>query len=524
MSQRSSALEEYRRLVAELPTGMAGSVELVARQLSPLAERLLRLGSIPHGVDRAVARVLLPGAAESDLEAAAEELQPLSFVIRSSEGSMLHDNVRAYLFGQWLKAHDDDPDKWGEFKAVNRRLVRHYEKVSEDAIGETRAVAERQRIFHLTGASRAEGFAAFEKGCRAERYRFRLESCEALIKLLREYETILSAQQRSYLDYHAAKLDIDLHHYDKAERLLTEMLARRSVQGDPALHARCLFRLGAVLRLKRDFQRARSHFEELRSFAAGMPEAAELELRALQGLGALLIEMKEHEEAEERLAEAVMLAEGSGRHDEIATAWNALGILRRQLGQPKRALIAFETALQHLALGGEAFRPRQVYNNIGLLYADRADWPAARDNLEKSCEIAREAGDMNGEATALSNLGRVYLALERPGDAMTAAERAILLFGNVHNWYGVAMTKRGMARYYRREGRHGEARDLFSEAREVLLRAGADDRAAEIESELVKLETARQSWGWLRWLLITIGAVVGLVLLLVVFAIVIDEM
>ena len=522
MAERPSALEEYRKLIAELPKGMAGSVELLARQLSPLAEQLLRLGSIPHVVDLPVARVLLPEVAQEDLEVAADELRPLSFVIRSSEGSMLHDDVRAYLFGQWLKAHDDDPEKWGYFKAVNRRLTEYYVECAEETVGEARAVAERQRIFHLTGANRAEGFAAFEKLCRAERYRFRLESCEALIKLLREYEPILSARQRSWLDYYECKLDIDLHHYDTAERLLTVLLERDSVRGDPALHARCLFRLGFCLKQTRNFARARMLFEELLGFAQNTPEAADLELRALQGLGALLIEMKEPEKADEVLGEAVMLAEAGGRHDAIATAWNALGILRRQLGQPKRALEAFETALHHLALGGEAFRPRQVHNNIGLLYADRADWPAACESLEKSCEIAREAGDMNGEATALSNLGRVYLALERPGEAMTAAERAIQLFRGVHNWYGAAMTKRGMARYFRREGRSDEARASFVEAKVLFLRAGVDDKAAEVENEIAKLEGQQGSWSWLRWLLVAIGGVLGLIVLLFIVALLLE--
>jgi tetratricopeptide (TPR) repeat protein len=521
MSQ-PSIFEQYRKLVEELPKGMAGSVELVARQLSPLADKLLRRGSIPHSVDRQIVKVLLPEESEAELEAAADELRPLSFVIRNSDGVMLHDEVRRYLFGQWLDAHDDDPDKWGEFKAINRVLVAYFEKLAEGARGEAHAVAQRQRIFHLTGADRAEGFAAFEKLCRAERYRFRLESCEALIKLMREHEPILSAQQRSGLDYHAAKLDFDLHHYDKAVARLDEMLTRDSVRDAPALYARCLFRLGNALKQMRNFERAKDCFEKLLAFATANPEAADQELRALQGLGSLLSEMKDLERAQEVLGNAAMLAEACGRHDAIATAWNALGILRRQLNQPKRALEAFEKALQHLADGGEAFRPRQVYNNIGLLYADRAEWPAARDNLERSCEIAREAGDMNGEATALSNLGRVYLALDRPGDALAAAERAIQLFRDVHNWYGMAMTKRGIARYLRRRGSLPEARAHFVEAREILLKAGESERANEIEQEIQKLDASRKSWGWLRWLLLSLGALLGVFVILVIIVAIVE--
>jgi len=523
MTERPSALDQYRKLIADLPQGMAGSVELVAGQLSPTAERLLRLGSIPHGVDLAIAQQLLPEVSADELEAAAEELRPLSFVIRTSEGSLMHDEVRAYLFGQWLDAHDNAPKKWGLFKNVNRRLMRYHAKLAETAEGEALALAERQRIFHLTGANRAEGFAAFEKLCRAERYRFHLESCEALIKLMREYEPIFSARQRNWLDYYEAKLEIDLHHHDRAEQRLNAMLERDSLRDDPGLRARCIFRLGTNHKQLRNFAQARAYFEQLRSFAAKTPEAAELELRALQGLGALLIEMGEHEKADEILGETVMLAETCGRHHEIATAWNALGILRRKLGQPVRALEAFETALKHLDLGGEAFRPRQVHNNIGLVYADRAEWPAARDSLERSRDIAREANDMNGEATALSNLGRVYLALELRSEAVAAAERAIQLFRNVHNWYGAAMTKRGMARFYRREGRNDEARAAFVVAKELFVRAGADEKATEVEAEIARLEGSLKSWGWLRWLLTIVGGAIGFIVALILAALLLIE-
>ncbi len=522
MASEPSAVEEYRALIAGLPAGVAGSVELVARQLSPAAQRLLRLGAIPHSVDRAVAKALLPDVDEAALAAAADELRPLSFVIPLGDSHVLHDQVRDYLFGQWLEGHDVDAERWGLFKAANARLERHFARLADSEIGEAQAVARRQRIFHLTGADRLKGFAAFQEMCRSERYRFRLESCEALIMLMREYEPILSANQRSWLDYHEAKLESDLHHHDKAQHRLLSLLERDSVRDDPALRARCLFRLANAYRQLRDFERAATVFAELRDYAAGTPEAADQELRALQGMGALLTEMGQEKEARESLQDAVMLAEQRGEHSEMATAWNALGILYRRFGQPKRALAAFETALGHLEQGGEVFRPRQVYNNIGLLYADRAEWQDARENLERSRDIAQQAGDMNGEAVALSNLGRVYLALGLRGDALEAAERAILLFRTVHNWYGAAMTRRGMARVFRREGRSAEARAALVDASEMFTRAAAGSLAAEAEHEIAKLDGADKSWGWGRWLLACFGGLLAFVVLLLVVAVLLE--
>ena len=77
-----------------------------------------------------------------------------------------------------------------------------------------------------------------------------------MIRLAREYTVALSGLQRSWLDYHEAKLGSDLHHYDQARARLEEMLERRSVLELPALKARCLFRLAGVAKELRDFETA----------------------------------------------------------------------------------------------------------------------------------------------------------------------------------------------------------------------------------------------------------------------------
>lgn len=515
MSGGPSAYEEYRRLIGELPVGIAGAVELVARQLSDNAQSLLRLSAIPHGFDAEVAAALMPELAAEERAAAAGELDGLSFVVETAEGRVLHDQVRDYLFGQWLEARDGDGERWRQFREASARLAEHFAAKGADAVGEARAVAERQRIFHLLGAEPDRGFAAFERHCRAERYCHRLESCGSLIKLVEEYGEVLEPRLREWLTYHQAKLALDLRHHDEAVALLDSLLDSPSVAEQPALRARCLFRLATALREQREFERARGLFRQLGEYAEAHPEAADQKLRALQGYASLLIEMGRADEAESVMGEVLSLAQAQHDRPALATAWNTMGILHRRLGRPKRALQAFREALAALAEGDEQYRPRQVYNNIGLLYADQADWEPAREMLERSREIAQRAGDMNGEATALSNLGRVYLALGRPGDALAAAESAIQLFQAVHNWFGAGMTCRGMGRYYRRQLRRAEARAALERARAFFLRAGAAERAEEAGQEIEEIDNPRRRWGWVKWLLFALGLLLLSILALV---------
>ena len=296
-SNGTSAFEEYRRLINELPKGIAGSVELVATQLSETAERLLRLTSIPHNVDKEVIEILLPDLDREALKAASEELRPLSFVIDTGEGWVLHDEVRAYLFEQWLQAHAGNIEKWKIFESVSARLAKYYAGLAENGVGEVRAVAERQRIFHLVGADRNAGFDAFQRRCRSERYQFRLESCETLIKLMREYEPIFQTEVLNWLDYHEAKLLLDLKRHGDAKEGFERLLEKESARDDPALLFRCLYRLAAAVRETRDFQQAREIYVNLRNLAS-VAEVQDQVLRAAQGLGSLLIEMGLAEEAE----------------------------------------------------------------------------------------------------------------------------------------------------------------------------------------------------------------------------------
>lgn len=516
-------VEEYRRLLSGLPSGLAGSIELLAGQLPDRAERLLRLSAIPHSIDMEVASVLAPEFAPTDLEETVADLRELSFVIRTSEGTVLHDDVRSHLFGQWLDAHNTDAEKWGLFITVSARLADYYGSLREKLVGEALDVAERRRIFHLIGADAEQGFAEFQQLCRAQRHNLRLGACEALIHLAREYAPVLSATQQSWLDYHDAKLSLDMRRYEDAKDAFDRLIDTSTALGDEKLRMRSLFRLAGVLRELREFERSRATFLQLLTAVDASGSAADQKINAMQGYAALLIEMKMAEEAEAIIDDSLSLAQLSGDHSELAACWNTMGILHRKFGRPQRALEAFREALRELELGGETFRTGQAYNNIGLLHADRADWHEAQLSLETSLEIARAAGDANGEAKALSNLVRVYLAQNMPGQAVTAAEKSIQIFTDIHNWFGAAETSRGLAPYYRREGRIEESRAAFLRARELFLRANSSKEANECKAEAERLSGDEKPWGWIKWTFAVIGGFVVLILFVFLLVLLVDD-
>lgn len=495
------ALAEFQRLLTGLPQGIGGGVELLLRELSPAGAEALRLAAVPHQFDQALLGVLDPGLAPDELPRLFDELGALSITIRAGADVAIHDEARAYLFSWWLA-----PERRTAFAAVSARLAAHFAGLEADSTGEARTVAGRARIFHLVGADQEAGFAAFEALCNEERLRYRLHACEALIRLMHEYDPALEPAKARRLDFHEAKLLLDLHRYDEAEALLFRL--REAARQDPSLQARTLYRLGRLRQAQRRFDEASSFYAEALDHVRRHPELRDQELRLLQCLATLATERNGFDEAAALLREAIARAEAEENREELAACHNSLGILLRRQAEPDRAVVAFQASLEHLGAGAGEYRAAQVYSNLGLAYADQADWERARQSMETGLEIVRRAGDANGQATALSNLVRVYVCLQRRSDAIAAGDRAIRLFVETRNWYGAAATAEGFARLYRRERRLPEGRAALAQAAEFYRRAGDSGRAAACEEAAGQFGRKRRLPWYATVLLVLLGLLV----------------
>ena len=161
-----STLEEFRRLLGELPPGPGGSVELVLSLLRPDAAELLRLAAIPHLVDRTVAAILMPDLSGERLDEAVAELLELSFVRADGAGGSLHDEARRYLLGQWIAARDADPGRWRRFREANARLADYYAGLRERGAD---AAAERSEVYHRIAAGEPGAIGMFRERFAAAR-------------------------------------------------------------------------------------------------------------------------------------------------------------------------------------------------------------------------------------------------------------------------------------------------------------------------------------------------------------------
>ncbi len=504
-------LEAFRRLLGALPSGPGGGIELVISQLPAEAAELLRLGAIPHAVDRDVAAVLLPDSAAEAIDRAVAELLRLSFVTSDGTVGTLHDEARRYLLGQWFASRESDPVAWQRFRETNARLAGHYAACRRELAGQAEDAAERSEIYHCLAAGDPAAFGQFRERLDNERLNFRLEACEALIRVVAELEPLLDAGERAWLGYYRGRLLVDQRRYEEAVEALNGQRRDRTAADDPDLTAAILFGLHDAYRGQRNFPYALAAIGEVLDSLGARPDQRHRKLEATRSMAALLLEMRETRKADAMLRELLEAPELATDLPLQARTWNTMGSVHRRLGRPRRALEAYERALQALERAGERFRPMQVYNNIGALHAERAEWEPARESLEHALAIAREAGDLSGEAAALGNLERVYSGLGRDADAVAATERAIELFRTIHDWHSAATLSRNLARRHRRARDNLRRHAAFQQAAELFHLAGEPAEAERCRAEATS--GSIRSWGLGRWFAVAGGLSVGVLLL-----------
>jgi CHAT domain-containing protein/Tfp pilus assembly protein PilF len=151
------------------------------------------------------------------------------------------------------------------------------------------------------------------------------------------------------------------------------------------------------------------------------------------------------------------------------------GVLYRNLGDPRRAIAAFEDAAKHYAKAGDLAGRSNVSLNVGLArHLNLGDPRGAEADFRAALADARESGDRAEEIQDLFYLGRLLLEGGRLAEAEDAFRRCLQ-----------AATESGSAegRWSAREGlgRIAAARGNLPRAREQLERALAEIEATRAE-------------------------------------------
>jgi tetratricopeptide (TPR) repeat protein len=503
------SIAEFMRELESASQGVGAGIELLLRTMEPKAAQLLRAAAIPHGFNADLLRVLEPGLDAAEADRLCLTFLKLSMVTSVDGMLRLHDEARGHLFHWWL-ADERRP----AFGGLSERLAKHFAAEAERTTGAEQAAAVNRHIYHLLGADLPAGFDAFKARFRQARAQFAVAECEALLGLVKEYGALIDPMRQLWITHFDGNLFSDQRRFEDAERAYRAVLSDRSAP--PDLQAGSFYRLGHLARDRRRWKDAKTAYGQALQIVHATPPADDLEYRILDGLAAAQRESGELDEAEQSLQTSIKLANGKQDLPALANSYNSLGLLLQARRDTQPALAAFERSIALFEQLKARFQQAQVFNNLGLAYADMAQWEKSREYLERCLEIERERAHTLGQAKTLGNLVRVYIALNEERKGLDAAERAVAFFVDLRDWFHAAVVKRTMGRILRRKRRAPEARKAFGEALALFQQAGAEEEIAATQQELDQIEK-HHGMPWYVWVALGLLALF-VVLCVVVFA------
>ena len=501
----SDVLRQFDALLAGLSAG-GSSIEALLMLMPPEPAAQLRLCAIPHEFNPSVLRVLVPGLEVAAAEGRCEEFGGLSCVIAAPTGLALHHATRSELFRAWLR-----PERVEEFRQASARLVASQNGAPSAAPSAEYEVRQHSRMFHMLGADQERGLVEFEELCRRARQERRLAACATLIRLVHEYDPVLTEAQTATLTYHEGKLAADLRQWERAELLFRRVVD--TTVATPDLIVRAHVRLGELAAEQGDLERAIEHYGLAQARSTESSAVATPRYHILRSLGEAYRERGDYAQAERFLTESLELSRAANDTLASTDTYNSLGTLYWRRREIEKATAAYQTSLEHLLHAGRRFQAAQVYNNLGMIHADGADWEEAQRAYEKSLEIKREAGDTLGQARTLTNLVAVYQGQQRLEAATEACLNAIRLFEEVRHLGGLAHAKRTLGRLYLARDERDAARKALGESVELFERQKAAREAATTREELATID-ARGGVPWWAW-------VAGLVLILLLIVVIV---
>jgi CHAT domain-containing protein/tetratricopeptide (TPR) repeat protein len=184
-----------------------------------------------------------------------------------------------------------------------------------------------------------------------------------------------------------------------------------------------------------------------------------------------------------------------------ARVLNNLGATWRFLGQPGRALEAYQRSLDLYRQAGVPEGEASAVNNIGLVFQSTGDLQGAITQYEEALGLWRHLGNRSEEATTLQNLGDLYMLIGHDTEGLDVLRRSLALReGERHQRERMsALVSLGWAEYLTGDSeaalrRYEESIALARRLEDPLAEVGALDRQGSALKSLGRLDEAAASY------------------------------
>lgn len=171
-----------------------------------------------------------------------------------------------------------------------------------------------------------------------------------------------------------------------------------------------------------------------------------------------------------------------------ADALQVIGLVHNNFGLSRDALESFLAELSLLESHGvNDKRKIKALNAAGVSYTHLSDFAKAKSHLESSLALARQKGDLEGQALALRNLGSVADEQEEHEKALALYEQSFELYEQIANAHELACQYLALGKALANLARYGEARSAFTQVLVYLQHVGNASLKIDVSLNLSQL-------------------------------------
>ena len=184
------------------------------------------------------------------------------------------------------------------------------------------------------------------------------------------------------------------------------------------------------------------------------------------------------------LRRAIDLLEQLDLPAELATAWNNLGFIERDLGMLGTAQQHFELAHKSFRAAGDELGMARALINTGLIQKDRGELTAARLTFESALALLEGKDEPEDFADAFTGLGLTFEMRHDCGRSRQYYLQALSSYRRAGNRENEALILHNMGQLCAYEKKYPEAVRYFEQAYEINREIGAKQGEAEDLSSL----------------------------------------
>jgi len=167
---------------------------------------------------------------------------------------------------------------------------------------------------------------------------------------------------------------------------------------------------------------------------------------------------------------AHQMDEGTGNHRKLAGESGNIGLLYRELGEPKKALDYHQSAYKiHKEYENNQGMAKQL-GNIGLCYENLGSLQDALNYHTRAYHLQKRSSNLLDMASTLNNIGLIHKTNGSSYDALEKFKDAYQIYDQVGDLLGLARVQGNMGIIYKTIGKSQKAMNLYEQALKIYRR------------------------------------------------------